>query len=58
MPKDLTFSTQVGGERNSQFEAAGVPLLQLIDEADFVGTLFLSSPAANQQMMKKLSMPC
>jgi citrate synthase len=42
MPKDLTFSTQVSGERNSQFELRSVPLLQLIDEADFVGTLFLS----------------
>lgn len=42
MSQDLTFSTAVSGRTHRDIELRGIPLTQLIGEANFVSTLFLS----------------
>lgn len=42
MSQDLTFVTAISGHTSKGIMLRGVPLLELVDEADFVSTLFLS----------------
>ncbi len=42
MPRDLQFETRVSGEKDGHFELRGYDHLALIEEADFVSTLFLT----------------
>lgn len=42
MSQDLTFKTTVSGHTKNDLELRGVPLTQLISEANFVATFFLS----------------
>lgn len=42
MSQDLTFSTAISGHTDRDIELRGVPLTELIAEANFVATLFLS----------------
>ena len=42
MSQDLTFKTSVSGHTEHDLELRGIPLTELISEANFVSTLFLS----------------
>ena len=55
MAQDLTFQTTVSGHTSNGVELRGIPLEELITEADFVSTVFLSltgnKPTAPQKKL-------